>query len=279
MATSSLTRHSLPGGLGDLLIDVRTGDRVRSRPSVIVLHGFKGFKDWGMFPVIAERLSKAGMAAVSFNVSGSGVDDQGEFSLPAQFGKNTYSAELEDLGRVVKAVAEGGPLGLPRPSSIGLLGHSRGGGIAILETARNPAIEALVTWAAIGSVDRWSEEAKAAWRRRGFVNISNARTGQVIPLLTDLLDDIDRHGGNSLDIPASAARIKVPWLIMHGQTDETVEVADADALHAAASGRPELQIIPESGHTFGAAHPLKEIPGSLDQAMTQTVGWLSRHLR
>ena len=50
MATPTLTRHVLPGTLGDILVDVRAGGRGSARPAVIVLHGFKGFKDWGMFP-------------------------------------------------------------------------------------------------------------------------------------------------------------------------------------------------------------------------------------
>src|SRR3954468_14441695 len=107
MATPALTKHSLPGVLGQILIDVRSGGRKTSRPAVVVLHGFKGFKDWGMFPHLAERLARAGFTAISFNVSGSGVDDAGEFSLPHRFGHNTYSAELEDLARVLDAITMG----------------------------------------------------------------------------------------------------------------------------------------------------------------------------
>ncbi len=279
MATPTLTKFILPGALGDILVDLRTGDRRTPRPAVVVMHGFKGFKDWGMFPPLGERLARAGMSVVSFNVSGSGVDDQGEFSQPSRFGRNTYSAELDDLHRVLAATAAGAPLELAPPTSVGLLGHSRGGGMAVLETARNGGVAALVTWAAIGSVDRWSEEAKSAWRRRGFVNIQNARTGQVMPLLTSLLDDIDRHEGSSLNIPAAAARIQVPWLIVHGQKDESVEAADAGTLHDASGRRAQLLVIPEAGHTFGATHPLKEVSPQLDQAITESVGWFSRHLR
>ena len=74
MATPTLTKHSLEGALGDLLVDVRTGDRRNPRPAVVIVHGFKGFKDWGMFPVVADRLARAGLTAVSVNLSGSGVD-------------------------------------------------------------------------------------------------------------------------------------------------------------------------------------------------------------
>src|SRR5688572_5549242 len=111
MATPTLTRHSIPGALGEILIDVRSGGRTSSRPAVVVLHGFKGFKDWGMFPPFSERLARAGLTAVTPNLSGSGVDDAGAFSRPERFARNTFSAELEDLERVVAALA-GGELGV-----------------------------------------------------------------------------------------------------------------------------------------------------------------------
>src|SRR5215510_11976343 len=50
MATATLTKHRLSGALGEILIDVRSGGRSSPRPAVVVVHGFKGFKDWGMFP-------------------------------------------------------------------------------------------------------------------------------------------------------------------------------------------------------------------------------------
>ncbi len=47
-------------------------------PGVLIVHGFKGFKDWGMFPLMAERLAEAGFAACRFNLSGSGIGEDGE---------------------------------------------------------------------------------------------------------------------------------------------------------------------------------------------------------
>lgn len=275
MSTPSLTRHRLPGALGEILIDVRTGDRSAPRPAVLVIPGFKGFKDWGMFPPFAERLARAGFTAVTCNLSGSGVDDSGEFVWPGRFGANTYSHELGDIRTVVDAMT-GGELGFPAVDSLGLVGHSRGGGMAILTTAGDARIGRLVTWAAIATVDRWSDEAKESWRRRGSVNIHNSRTGQDFPLGTEVLDDIEQHAHGSLDIPAAAARIRVPWLIIHGEEDETVDPADARVLHTASGGRAELLPIPATGHTFGAAHPWKGITPALDQVYQATVRWLSR---
>lgn len=278
MATPILTKHTFPGALGDILIDVRAGGRESPRPAVIVMHGFKGFKDWGMFPPLADRLAQAGFNAVSFNTSGSGVNDAGDFVWPERFGRNTFSAELADVGTVLDALAAG-ELGTAPPTGIGLVGHSRGGGIAVLETARDRRIRALVTWAAISTVDRWPDDSeRARWRAAGKLEVLNARTGQVLPLYTDTLDDVERHGA-ALDIPAAAARVTVPWLILHGTVDPTVAFIEAERLARAASPQTaSLVPVAGAGHTFGATHPWRGSTTELDLVMKDTVAWLSRHL-
>jgi pimeloyl-ACP methyl ester carboxylesterase len=196
-----------------------------------------------MFPPLADRLARAGFTAVSFNLSGSGVDDAGEFTFPERFARATFSGDLGDIACVVDAVASGA-LDAPPPTSIGFLGHSRGGGLGVLTAAREPRIRALVTWAAISNVHRHSPEEVAAWRARGQIDIVNSRTGQVLPVLTDVLEDVVRYGSSLLDIRAAAARLDTPWLIVHGESDVTVPVAEARALHAAGGASAELLVVP-----------------------------------
>jgi dienelactone hydrolase len=275
MATPTLTRHVLGGALGPILVDVRAAGRDSPRPAVVVLHGFKGFKDWGMFPPLADRLARAGFTAVSLNVSGSGVDDGGAFAFPERFGHNTFSAELGDLGVVIDALASGS-LGVPAPAGIGVLGHSRGGGVAILRAAADARLGALVTWASIATVRRWGAAAMATWRATGRQDVVNARTGEVLPLYTDVLDDIDAHGP-ALDIEAAAARVAVPWLLVHGSADEAVPVEEAEHL-AALQPRLELERIEGAGHTFGARHPWAGSTPELDRAMARSIAWFATHL-
>jgi dipeptidyl aminopeptidase/acylaminoacyl peptidase len=278
MATPTLTKHSLPGSLGEILIDVRAGGRASTRPAVMVLHGFKGFKDWGMFPPLSQRLAQAGFIVVSPNLSGSGVDDEGDFSLPERFGHNTFSAELEDVRRVIDALMAG-QLGVPAPSTLGLIGHSRGGGIAILQAARDPRVRALVTWAAIASVERWLGPERSSWRAAGQIPIRNARTGQVLPLYTDVLDDIEQNA-SALDIEGAGRRLRIPWLVIHGTEDESVPFAEAERLKAA-SARPDTRLLPieGGGHTFGAVHPWLATTPELATVFDATLAWLTTRLK
>jgi dienelactone hydrolase len=278
MATPTLTKHSISGSLGPILVDVRAGGRTSSRPAVLVLHGFKGFKDWGMFPPLAERLALAGFTAVSPNLSGSGVDDAGEFTLPERFGHNTFSAELQDTANVIDALVRG-QLGVQPPSTIGLVGHSRGGGVGILQAARDPRIRALVTWAAISTVDRWLPDQRTAWRSAGRNEVRNVRTGQILPLYPDVLDDIERNSA-SLDIEAAAERIRIPWLLIHGTEDESVGFHEAELLRSAStSENTKFLAIEGGGHTFGAAHPWRSSTPQLDRAFDATLAWLAAQLK
>ncbi|MEZ4455389.1 MAG: alpha/beta fold hydrolase [Gemmatimonadales bacterium] len=279
MATPTHTSHPLSGVLGDLAVDVRTAERRHSAPAVLIVHGFKGFKDWGMFPPFAERLARAGFTAVSVTLSGAGVDAAGAFSFPERFGHNTFSAEQRDLD-VLLAALDGGGLGVPRPSSVGIVGHSRGGGAAVLLAGRQPRIGALVTWAAIATVDRWPPAVLEQWRAAGRVDVVNSRTGEVLPLYRDTLDDIEANRAGSLDIVAAAGRVAVPWLLVHGDADETVPVREAERL-AAAAATPQFErlTVPGAGHTFGAVHPFSGAPASLDAVFDASVRFLGRWLR
>lgn len=256
MATPTLTRHELPGALGPIHIDVRAAGRTSARPAVVIIHGFKGFKDWGFFPPLAERIARAGMTALTFNVSGSGVDAAGAPSHPDRFARNTYEAELRDTATVIQALLDG-ELETASPSTLGLVGHSRGGGIALLHAVGDAQVHGLVTWAAISRIDRWDPETHRRWREDGHLEVINARTGQRIPVGTALLDEVE-SAGEHLDIERAAQRLDIPWLVVHGTGDESVPVAEGERL--ARLGGPEITTwlpVEGAGHTFGAGHPWK----------------------
>lgn len=274
VATPTLRSFRITGADGGPLRgDIRTAGP--DRPAVILCHGFKGFKDWGYFPVIADRLARAGCSVVSFNFSGSGVGEDGTFGERERFGHNTYSRELTDLDRMLGVVSDG-TIDL-QPSTIGLLGHSMGGGVAVLQAARDERVRALVTWAATGRFGRlWRPEQVPAWRKSGTLDVVNQRTGDVLPLYTDILDDLERNA-TTLDVARAAANVRVPWLIAHGTADESVPVDDARSL-LAANDRAELLLLTGAGHTFGVAHPWRGSSPSFDQLAEATVGWFTRHL-
>lgn len=275
MATPIQTAFQLTGADGGPLRgDVRTAGL--RRPAVVICHGFKGFKGWGYFPVIADRLARAGFSVVSFNFSGSGVGEDGErFSEPERFGRSTYSGQLTDLQVVLDGLSNGA-FGI-QPSAVGLLGHSMGGAIAVLQAARDERVRALITWAATARFGRlWRPDQVPDWRRTGRIDVVNQRTGEILPLYTDVLDDLERHR-EVLDVGRAAARVRVPWLIAHGAADESVPLEDARTLHAG-NAAAELLLLEGTGHTFGIKHPWNGSSPAFERLSEATVEWFARHL-
>jgi pimeloyl-ACP methyl ester carboxylesterase len=243
---------------------------------VLVLHGFKGFKDWAFFPYVCRRLAGAGHAVVSFNFSGSGIgSDPERFTELGAFAANTLSREVEEVGWVADWTMAGDLLPR-RPQRLGLLGHSRGGGEAVVHAASDPRVEALVTWSAVSTFDRWSEATRAEWREHGRIYVLNSRTGQQMPLDVGLLEDFEARRAE-LDVEGAAARVRAPWLIVHGERDETVELHEARVLAAASRGA-RLEIVADAGHTFGVGHPFGAPSPQLEQALRRTIDHFERHL-
>ena len=269
------TGSSLLHGLADL------PDLPGERPAVVICHGFKGFMEWGFFPHLATLLAERGYVAIRFNLSGTGMLPGDELVTdPDAFRANTYSRELADLLAVLEATGGTIAPGRVDRERLGLFGHSRGGGNAILAAARSPwreKVRALVTWAAISDVDRFTPEQKEEWRSRGEMPVVNARTGQRLALGPEMLAEIEARRPE-LDILAAAGGRRAPWLIVHGEEDESVPAGEARRLAGAATGGTELKIIPGANHTFGSRHPFACPTPQLVQALNATQRWFRSHL-
>lgn len=252
-----------------------------SRPVVVVCHGFKGFMEWGFFPHLAELLANRGFTVVRFNLSGAGMLPGDELvTSPDAFKANTYSKEMEDLLAVLASLGTEIAPGRIDLERLGLLGHSRGGGAALLAAASDvwrDRVRALVTWAAIASIQRFDPGTMAVWRQAGELPVENARTGQKLALGPELLAEIDANPA-ALDLLSAAGRRQAPWLIVHGEADESVPASEGQALAGAAAEPKELLLVPDGSHTFGTRHPFAGPTPQLIAAMNATQGWLRRYL-
>jgi len=242
-------------------------------PTVVFCHGFKGFKDWGPFPAWGRFLAEASFASVLFNFSYNGVSAEAptEFTELEKFAQNTFTRELDDLAAVIEAAASGG-----------LMGHSRGGGTAILHAARSERVRALATWSSVsGFIERFSPEQVADWEKNGYTEVVNSRTGQTMRLGRVLYDDAQAHR-EQLDVTGAAKRIETPWLIVHAADDEAVPFEEAQALNEAAADATFEEA--EGGHTFGGAHPfagdgIDDVPPALRRVWKRTRGFFADALQ
>ena len=90
------------------LLDVAFEQNNRTKPIVVFVHGFKGFKDWGHFNLVHQRLAESGFVALKFNFSHNGgtLDNPIDFPDLEAFGNNTYTKELDDLGAIIDWVSD-----------------------------------------------------------------------------------------------------------------------------------------------------------------------------
>lgn len=260
--------------------EVRFCSSSERKPAVIICHSFMAFKDWGFFPYVAETLARAGFVAVTFNFSLNGVIEHGnritDFS---SFEKNNFSQELNDLNVVIGSVVNGDVgNGLIDPERIVLLGHSRGGGIAIVKTSTDNRVKGLVTWSAIATFNRWTDHQRSQWRSQGFLPLASHSTVSPLRLGIGLLDDLEEHS-EMLNIEHAASRLSVPWLIMHGKADVTVSPKEAERLYASASKNvAEIVLLDGVGHLYHAATPNEDHYSTINHILEHTIHWMQRNI-
>jgi dienelactone hydrolase len=268
-------RHGLP-----FAVDIRRPVGQGTRPIIIVCHGFKGFKDFAFFPYASRKLCEQGFAVVTMNFSGNGIgDDPLSFTALDKFAQNTISQELDDIEAVLDGIASGVLLGTQGDARrIGIMGHSRGGCTAIVKASLDARLKCLVTWASPAGLGRYSDEVLRQWKENGHYNFVNARTKQNMFVNYAYLEDIQANRERySLDLALS--QLTIPYLTVHGTTDESVAVEAAHRLHSyAKTGQAELALVDGGTHTFGTRHPFEGSTPALDQAIDQTAAWFRRWL-
>jgi uncharacterized protein len=254
--------------LGDYTYD----DKNTIKGTIIFVHGFKGFKDWGAHNLIAGWFASNGYRYLKFNLSHSGVKLENPVDVTDMetFASNTFSKEFFDVDAVISYTAENFP-----GTSIYLIGHSRGGGLAVVTTAKDPRISKLITWSSIAEFSGlWKKEQEKEWIHTDTIEVINARTQEAMPLNSTLLYDFRKHK-EEFDILKAAERISVPWLILHGDQDVNVDFSVAQQL-AQKQIKAKIYKIEGANHVYGASHPYTSdrLPDHLQQAVEKTLHFI-----
>lgn len=241
-------------------IDVSYHLNQKQKPLVIFVHGFKGFKDWGHFNVMANYFAERGFVLAKFNFSHNGttLENPNDFDDLEAFGNNNYIFELNDLDAVISALINNADLKNEiNANELYLIGHSRGGAISVIKASEDARIKKIITWAAVSDiVTRNNANTIKLWKEKGVVHTYNGRTKQNMPLYLQFYETILAHK-ERLDVINAAQKNSIPFLIIHGTNDEAVKETDANDLHKACK-HSELLIVENANHTFGGKHPWDE---------------------
>lgn len=229
---------------------------VNAKAVIIFIHGYKGYKDWGAWNLLEDRFLEMGYGFVKFNMSHNGGTTSEPVDFPdlQAFGENRYTYELNDLDAVItettRIIAQELNLNLP----VFLLGHSRGGGVAILQASIDNRISKIISLAGISTIgERFPKgEDLENWEREGVQFVVNGRTNQQMPHFFTFYTDY-RDNKEALDIEKAARSLEIPFLQIHGDMDLSVSISEGQSI--AEWTDTEVKVIKGADHTFGTKQP------------------------
>lgn len=263
-----------------ILLDVGFIPTKKPKPIVIFAHGFKGFKDWGHFNDVMDFFISNECVFVKFNFSHNGgtVEQPIDFPDLEAFGKNTITNELNDVSHILDWIhtTEELPKEELAIDDITLIGHSRGGGIAMLSASMDKRIKKIITWAAISDFESRLPPDLSEWKAKGVVYIENARTKQQMPMYYSFVEDLFANK-SKYNIENAIKKANQPHLIIHGDNDLTVHIEEAKQLNEW-NENADLKIITGANHTFDISHPHQEeqLSEAAKKVLTYSLAFINR---
>ncbi|GGY30370.1 alpha/beta fold hydrolase [Streptomyces omiyaensis] len=249
--------------LGGVRIDTSyfTGSGSGRRPAVLLAHGFGGSKD-DVRPQ-AERLARDGYAVLTWSARGFGASG-------GEIGLNDPDHEVKDVGRLVDWLAARPEVLLDKAGDprVGVTGASYGGAISLLAAGHDPRVDAIapqITYWNLADALFPGGVYKKLWAGILFSMGADARgdacgrfTAEVCALkervaVSGRPDAAARALLEARSPSAVADRIKVPTLVVQGQTDSLFTLDQSDALARAltANGAPVAVDWTAGGHDGG----------------------------
>lgn len=269
-----IVRNILIEGLHQkpIVTDLFFQENNQPKPIVLFCHGYKGFKDWGAWNLVASAFAAKHFFFVKFNFSHNGATAENPTDFPdlEAFGNNNYTIELDDLESVIQWILNHDlHQNEMDKTNIYLIGHSRAGGIVTIKSSENKYISKVVSWAGVADfANRFpKKDALKQWKKEGVFYVANTRTQQKMPHYFQYYQNFKQHE-NRLTIKTAIEKLSIPYLIIHGTADESVSVNEAHQLYAW-NPKSILHLIENTNHTFNISHPYTD--HQLSNAMLEVV--------
>jgi len=263
------------------LVDARYPKSNSPLPVVVFVHGFKGFKDWGHWNMLADQIAKEGFCVVMMNLSHNGTTPETplDFSDLEAFGNNKFTTELSDVGVMIDYLFSSDCI-IPNINveELSLIGHSRGGGLVLLKANQDDRVKSVITWASVSDyANRFDQSALDEWKKEGVYYIYNGRTKQQMPMKYSIVEDYYANK-EILNIEGAVKSLDKPILHIHGSEDPTVKLEEAKDLDSW-NDKSELHIIEGADHVFGGKHPFeeKELPNHSQELLNKTLSFLKNN--
>lgn len=259
----------------DFLADAYYPEKGKNLPLLIFVHGYKGYKDWGAWHLMAKKFAEAGFYFVKFNFSHNGttLENPTEFGDLEAFGHNNFSKEMLDWDSALDYFSA-----QPEVDSekIAVMGHSRGAGITVIKAFEDERIKAVISLAGVSHFGyRFpTNERMDQWKENGVMYSENARTKQQMPHYYQFYEDY-KENEQRFSVQYAAQHLEKPFLILQGTDDEAVKDKEAFLLNEWCKNS-ELVILKGANHVFGAKEPWTstEMPEDLAKAVSHSIEFL-----
>ena len=267
-------KHSKP-----IVTDVFYEQTNQPKKIVIFCHGYKGFKDWGAWNLMAKAFANAGFFFIKFNFSHNGgtVEQPIDFPDLEAFGNNNYTKELDDLESVINWISINADFKKEADiNDVTIIGHSRGGGIVLLKANEDARVKKVISLAGVSDYkSRFPKKEKfQEWVEEGVYFVKNGRTHQEMPHFYQFFKDFEENE-QRLDIQKATQNLKIPLLIIHGDNDTSVAIEEAENIHKW-NPKSSFQIIENADHVFNVSHPWEnqKMSQELEEIIKQCVAFL-----
>ncbi|MFN5378375.1 MAG: alpha/beta hydrolase family protein [Ignavibacteria bacterium] len=251
-------------------------------PLAVLLHGFKGFRNYSFLPWTAQYAAAEGAAVLRLCFSLNGMKNSSWMVQSTDdFARNTISRECDDAADTFAAIEGDAQFEALRSiwdGTISLIGHSRGGGIALLAASELQQIQPervrkVAVWNSVGTWTRWTPRQADAWKQAGSFEMQNQRTLQMLTMNASYLEDIERSS-DRLDLQVACSNLGSKLRLIHAQHDMTVPLREIEELASRAGAKQQLFVLQNTTHTFNMDHPVQRITKGFVDVLESTFPWL-----
>jgi pimeloyl-ACP methyl ester carboxylesterase len=262
-----------------IVTDVFYKETNQPKKIIIFCHGYKGFKDWGAWNLMAQSFAKAGFFFIKFNFSHNGGTPEEPTDFPdlEAFGNNNYTKELDDLEAVIDWISMHTDFQNQIDiNDISVIGHSRGGGIVLIKASEDSRIKKVISLAAVSDIGSRSSTTGDLenWRKDGVKYVVNGRTKQQMPHFYQFYENFKENEAR-LNIQSAVEKIEIPQLVVHGDKDTSISVDEAYKIHSW-NANSILKVIENADHVFNVVHPWEKenVSKELEEVTTICIEFL-----
>jgi putative redox protein len=250
------TQITFPNHENELLSATLHMPEEKTGMGAVLGHCFTCSRHTGILREIAASLTAAGIIVLRFDFSGNG-QSQGRFD------ETSISKHIREMDVAIDLIRKNGA------SWIALVGHSMGGAISVLAAPRNPHVKAVAALAGrltgFDPLQFLSPAQIADLQQDGKVSFTSRNRN--LGLGRSFFEDARRYS-----LPETLKTMTLPILVVHGDLDEMIPVAEA---HAAGRFNPnhiDLDIVSGADHMFSNPDHRKQIAARITQWMIQQKG-------